>query len=605
MGKEVYKSQEFFISDINNNNLLNVKIPYYQRPYSWTKKEVKELIEDIFKEKKEYLIGNITAKVKELGILDEVDIIDGQQRLTTIMLISLSLLLMYWCETGKREEEIYGFIYKGGKGKKATKNDTLWLKSGGLDQEPLKKLGSIIFNKVNCKEGLKEDFSSVCKKIAKEVDESQEGNITRMFLKICNIFNTKFKNKKNRKTDIIKFFSKYAGNKSIIKFILIEAKISDSDSIKIFNNINTKQKPLDAIDNIKNYIFSKIEDKNNIKMCFEYWGNIYKKVYNVSDYLLTYLRANNCMWDSSLTLHRFSERYNTDLKVIKFIKDFYEKQKFYELFKEKINRNEKNICNSIDNPNQNMAKVSMDIYRVGGYKFIRPILFKIFVEKKKYEEIFDLVMFCFISKTLGLLKISKLQETMKKISKSGLSNIRKIIKKTINSEGITKNDIFDKLCRYTVDAYKKNRKMCKYLLAIYQAQGDASHIDILLESAKNNTVQIDHKVSQNGDNEDFGFIYDKNKDVFIFADNNDYNMGNRVKTEDFLKQRLNNIGNLEYMTRTKNIQKSNKAQLSKIENVLSQTEKFSAKNVNNWKTIQKRQKVICEYLCEAITKNFY
>ncbi|MDR0846150.1 MAG: DUF262 domain-containing protein [Lactobacillales bacterium] len=57
------------------------KIPVYQRPYSWTKKNQEDLFKDITDNDYEYFIGSvITKKTKDDKVFE---IIDGQQRLIT------------------------------------------------------------------------------------------------------------------------------------------------------------------------------------------------------------------------------------------------------------------------------------------------------------------------------------------------------------------------------------------------------------------------------------------------------------------------------------------------------------------------------------------
>ena len=62
-------------------------IPVYQRPYKWTEKNVIQLLEDIFEyvilKNKDYRIGNIILH-SENSINN---LVDGQQRLTTISLL--------------------------------------------------------------------------------------------------------------------------------------------------------------------------------------------------------------------------------------------------------------------------------------------------------------------------------------------------------------------------------------------------------------------------------------------------------------------------------------------------------------------------------------
>ena len=72
-------------------NFENLRIPNYQRPYRWTTKNVNELIDDILEamnnKKSEYLIGNIILHKNKDGDKEYFDIVDGQQRLTTLALI--------------------------------------------------------------------------------------------------------------------------------------------------------------------------------------------------------------------------------------------------------------------------------------------------------------------------------------------------------------------------------------------------------------------------------------------------------------------------------------------------------------------------------------
>ncbi|MEQ2527406.1 DUF262 domain-containing protein [Bacillaceae bacterium CLA-AA-H227] len=80
-------SQQVKTSVINIKELLelNLFIPEYQRPYTWTAKNVVQLLDDVVKFSKypEYRIGTIILHKNE-----KLDIVDGQQRIITSLLIS-------------------------------------------------------------------------------------------------------------------------------------------------------------------------------------------------------------------------------------------------------------------------------------------------------------------------------------------------------------------------------------------------------------------------------------------------------------------------------------------------------------------------------------
>jgi hypothetical protein len=66
-------------------------IPRFQRPYSWTRENVEELWEDAIQEASgEYFIGSMVVYKKEKAE-DTKAVIDGQQRLTTLMMLLCAL----------------------------------------------------------------------------------------------------------------------------------------------------------------------------------------------------------------------------------------------------------------------------------------------------------------------------------------------------------------------------------------------------------------------------------------------------------------------------------------------------------------------------------
>ena len=86
----------------NNENLkeLDIKtlfskseyiVPIYQRNYAWRKKEIEQLIDDINDyvsdnnlKNKNYYIGSLVVYRRDNGLLE---VIDGQQRLTTLFIL--------------------------------------------------------------------------------------------------------------------------------------------------------------------------------------------------------------------------------------------------------------------------------------------------------------------------------------------------------------------------------------------------------------------------------------------------------------------------------------------------------------------------------------
>lgn len=101
MVQEKIKAKEYYVKDLLSNKFL-FEIPDYQRAYSWTKENLSSLMDDInssiahgkedgkdFEKFEPYFIGSIVLCSKEYkddgwGLYD---VIDGQQRLTSIIML--------------------------------------------------------------------------------------------------------------------------------------------------------------------------------------------------------------------------------------------------------------------------------------------------------------------------------------------------------------------------------------------------------------------------------------------------------------------------------------------------------------------------------------
>ncbi|AWG77568.1 DUF262 domain-containing protein [Vibrio parahaemolyticus] len=83
---------------ININTLFSseyfFRIPEYQRPYSWSRENCEQLFDDIFESDRdnEYFLGTVIAQeVSKSGNATNYDVIDGQQRMTTLQILMACL----------------------------------------------------------------------------------------------------------------------------------------------------------------------------------------------------------------------------------------------------------------------------------------------------------------------------------------------------------------------------------------------------------------------------------------------------------------------------------------------------------------------------------
>ncbi|HPY81955.1 MAG TPA: DUF262 domain-containing protein, partial [Bacteroidales bacterium] len=194
---------------------MNFFIPSYQRGYRWDKQQVEELLDDIYafatkKDKTEeefYCLQPVIVKKKEKE--EWYEVIDGQQRLTTIFLI-----IHYINEIQKEKQEI--------------EEITLRFETRDKSQE---FLNGILVN---------ENSNEVI------INDDNIDNIDFFF--ISNAYNTIHNwNKSNNKLVSEDFVSKFICSSKVIWYEVSK----DEDSIDIFTRINSGKIPLTNAELIK------------------------------------------------------------------------------------------------------------------------------------------------------------------------------------------------------------------------------------------------------------------------------------------------------------------------------------------------------------------
>jgi uncharacterized protein with ParB-like and HNH nuclease domain len=110
-------SEKLVLKSINELLGENFYIPYYQRGYRWTAQQVFDLLDDIgafAKNKAEgqtfYCLQPIVIKEKEWDGISGWEVVDGQQRLTTIYII-LSYLMKEFLKTDSLIEDYHKEIF--------------------------------------------------------------------------------------------------------------------------------------------------------------------------------------------------------------------------------------------------------------------------------------------------------------------------------------------------------------------------------------------------------------------------------------------------------------------------------------------------------------
>lgn len=230
------------------------KIPRYQRPYSWTIDEVSDLWNDL-KDEDSTFLGSFVFNYEKYNEDKFVEVIDGQQRLITLMIL-LAVLRDLYKELGDDE------------GANLTQNLI-----SHKDQ-----ITRIEDYRLKCGDSLNSFF---IENVQKKNSDVLSANPKRKELKAIKE-NYKFlKEGISAELQLIKDKARkieYLNNlkKKIFDFKIIWIRIeNDEDAYSIFETVNARGADLTAADLLKNYLFSKLPKREDgIDTAKETWSTI-------------------------------------------------------------------------------------------------------------------------------------------------------------------------------------------------------------------------------------------------------------------------------------------------------------------------------------------
>lgn len=262
-----------FSADPNNKNFYQV--PNYQRPYSWNKENISELIDDLFfaytnSKNEEYFCGSIVLVENQTD--NRNDIIDGQQRFTTFTIFLCVLKTLYYKELSKKNQDnIDEAIHD------RYENSKFRLRFRTDDKNENDYEQSIVSN-----EGIKFDDSIKENQVEKKFKDNK-------YLQNAYFIKYFFENISSRpeNLDINDFIDFLMNN---VVFTVIKSK-DTSNAIRIFNVLNDRGMPLSAIDILKSNLMVNLdtEDRKTFKAK---WDSINEKVehrFHFEDMLQSYL----------------------------------------------------------------------------------------------------------------------------------------------------------------------------------------------------------------------------------------------------------------------------------------------------------------------------
>ncbi len=265
------KANESRVEDFLSTTKTQFIIPVYQRNYDWSITQCKQLLDDILEigqnnEVKAHFIGSIVYIHDDIytsSRIKELTIIDGQQRLTTLTLVYLTVYLLAKAinDEGLKNEIYETYLIN----KFASEGNKLKLRPTDNNRKAIEHI---------LENNLLEDFNSFSKIIE---------NFTYFQKKIT----------KENLNIILNGMSK-------LMFVEISLDRTNDNPQRIFESLNSTGLELSQADLIRNYILMGLHYHEQNKIYNEYWSYIENKARDeisneskVSDFIRDYLTLTN------------------------------------------------------------------------------------------------------------------------------------------------------------------------------------------------------------------------------------------------------------------------------------------------------------------------
>ncbi len=272
------KAHDSYLTSLLKLSDAVFNIPVYQRNYDWDTENCQQLFSDleaITASQKDHFIGSIVYISIGTATEPYYNIIDGQQRITSVMLF---LKALHDSTDDKRfqKQVRHGFLI-----------------NVGLDDEPKMKLKQVesdsgVYEKIIMQEEFKEDAFSTAEK---------ESNV--------------FKNYQFFKARILQSGAELQDlYNAVFKLEIIDVCLTTEDPQEVFESMNSTGKSLTNTDLLRNYLLMDLTHSKQERLYKKYWSQIEKNVGTklMEQYMVHYLIMKRK--SDSINLHRRSAKIN-------------------------------------------------------------------------------------------------------------------------------------------------------------------------------------------------------------------------------------------------------------------------------------------------------
>ncbi|MFP6154442.1 DUF262 domain-containing protein [Helicobacter pylori] len=298
------ESKDSYLEDILKNKLY-YQIPIYQRPYQWTEENCEKLLDDLFfnyeyDRESDYFCGSLVLVKSDPNSKTETyDIVDGQQRLSTFILLAKVLADLY---NGLDSEYLE------------------YLQESWKDRHTERK--RLSFNTIGS--NAEYDFQDALEHF-NDSQASKNKNNKNNYLKNAICLKNYLKEKEIK--DINDFIKWLYSN---VVFITITCPDADK-ALRIFSVLNARGLPLNATDIFKGELLKELAKEEDQKKLVSRWNALSQKcsdndltMETLFSWYLTYLNPVTSAKSMEERLADQFERLNKPpLEYLKGVEDFY------------------------------------------------------------------------------------------------------------------------------------------------------------------------------------------------------------------------------------------------------------------------------------------
>jgi uncharacterized protein with ParB-like and HNH nuclease domain len=352
----IKSAQNYPISSILDTEAkVRFAVPKYQREYVWKKTHWEDLFDDIHTNPAGHFLGSIICinRSDDAYQTQELELVDGQQRLTTLSLLYAAIYAQFAKFPELDEEtkhELYNLKYR------------LLVKGGNkvLRVEPS-------YQNKNC-----HDYKAVLDKVGILENMDQPANLgNRRILKAYRYFEERLDqvNDKGERQFPVPALRQLMEKVNAASLVKIEVN-SHSDAFILFESLNNRGEPLSALDLIKNKLLAVLEKQqaDSIDENFKKWNRLLENLtddYSVQErYLRQFYNAFKFKDEIGVKGFTLATRSNI-IQIYEKLIDKNAKAIFGDLF-ENAKLYNRIIAPNDDSVPQKVAQQFRDLERIGG-----------------------------------------------------------------------------------------------------------------------------------------------------------------------------------------------------------------------------------------------